>query len=197
MAADDELSRKLAKRNLINEGEAQPQLNKKIPISAEFKEFSIKEIQFYTSTFKKWDANSNGFIEFEDLKRAMEKLGCPQTHLSLKAMIKEVEEEENPGSISLRGFLLIFRKGRAGELAEGSGLKDLYEQMAEIDVAKEGVAGAASFFETKMKAAAASNKFESEIREEQEAKKREAEERKERQMAFKKKAGMFEQAACT
>ena len=41
MAADDELSRKLAKRNLINEGEAQPQLNKKIPISAEFKEFSI------------------------------------------------------------------------------------------------------------------------------------------------------------
>ena len=60
MATDDELSQKLAKRNLINEGEAQPQLNKKIPISAEFKEFSIKEIQFYTSTFKKWDANANG-----------------------------------------------------------------------------------------------------------------------------------------
>jgi len=197
MAADDELSRKLAKRNLINEGEAQPQLNKKIPISAEFKEFSIKEIQFYTTTFKKWDANGDGFIEFEDLKRAMEKLGCPQTHLSLKAMIKEVEEEENPGNISLRGFLLIFRKGRAGELAEGSGLRDLFEQMNEVDVSKEGVAGAASFFENKMKAAAAANKFEAEIREEQEAKKREAEERKERQMAFKKKAGMFEQAACT
>ena len=60
MAADDELSRKLAKRTLINDGEAQPQLNKKIPISAEFKEFSIKEIQFYTSTFKKWDANGDG-----------------------------------------------------------------------------------------------------------------------------------------
>jgi len=197
MAADDELSRKLAKRNLINEGEALPQLNKKIPISAEFKEFSIKEIQFYTTTFKKWDANGDGLIEFEDLKRAMEKLGCPQTHLSLKAMIKEVEEEENPGNISLRGFLLIFRKGRAGELAEGSGLRDLFEQMAEVDVSKEGVAGAASFFENKMKAAAMSNKFETEIREEQEAKRREAEERKERQMAFKKKAGLFEQAACT
>ena len=61
MAADDELSQKLAKRNLINEGEAQPQLNKKIPISAEFKEFSIKEIQFYTSTFKKWDASGDGY----------------------------------------------------------------------------------------------------------------------------------------
>ena len=62
MAADDELSKKLAKRNLINEGEAAPQLNKKIPISAEFKEFSIKEIQFYTATFKKWDANGNGYV---------------------------------------------------------------------------------------------------------------------------------------
>ena len=65
MAADDELSRKLAKRNLINEGEAQPQLNKKIPISAEFKEFSIKEIQFYTTTFKKWDANGDGWVSHD------------------------------------------------------------------------------------------------------------------------------------
>ena len=31
----------------------------------------------------------------------MEKLGCPQTHLGLKAMIKEVDED-NDGKISFR-----------------------------------------------------------------------------------------------
>jgi hypothetical protein len=197
MAADDELSKKLAKRNQINEGNLAPEHNKKIPISAEFKEFSIKEISSYTTTFKSWDANHDGYIEFEDLKRMMEKLGCPQTHLSLKAMIKEVEEEGRPGNISLRGFLLIFRKGRAGELEAGSGLHDLYEQLSEIDVSKEGVAGAASFFESKVKQQFASSKFENEIREEQEAKKKDAQERKDRALAFKKKAGLFEQTAAT
>jgi Ca2+-binding EF-hand superfamily protein len=29
----------------------------------------------------------------EELKRMMEKLGAPQTHLDLKAMIKEVDED--------------------------------------------------------------------------------------------------------
>jgi len=195
--ADDELSRKLAKRNLINEGGAEAQFNKKIPISAEFKDFSIKEIQAYTKIFKKWDIKGDGYIDFEDLKQMMEKNGCAQTHLSLKAMIKEVEEEGKPGNISLRGFLLIFRKGRAGELEEGSGLKELYEQLNEIDVAKEGVAGAASFFETKMKQQFAASKYEHEIREEKEAKKLETEQRKQRQAEFRKKAGLFEQAAAT
>lgn len=40
----------------------------------------------------------------------MEKLGYPQTHLGLKAMIKEVDEDFD-GFISYREFLLIFRQG--------------------------------------------------------------------------------------
>jgi len=47
-------------------------------------------------------------------------------------------------------FLLIFRKSRAGEIAEGSGLYDLYRTMHEIDVDKEGVKGAKNFFEAKV-----------------------------------------------
>jgi Ca2+-binding EF-hand superfamily protein len=43
-----------------------------------------------------------------ELKIMMEKLGAPQTHLGLKAMIAEVDED-NDGKISFREFLLIYR----------------------------------------------------------------------------------------
>lgn len=47
-------------------------------------------------------------------------------------------------------FLLIFRKAAAGELEEGSGLYDLYANLTEIDVDKEGVKGAKNFFQAKV-----------------------------------------------
>ena len=37
--------------------------------------------------------NKDKFIDFEELKRMMEKVGSPQTHLALKAMIREVDED--------------------------------------------------------------------------------------------------------
>eukprot|EP00105_Crassostrea_gigas_P006074 XP_011419874.1 PREDICTED: EF-hand domain-containing protein D2 homolog [Crassostrea gigas] len=79
----------------------------------------------------------------------MEKIGAPQTHLSLKAMIKEVDEDHDD-KIDFREFLLIFRKANAGELEAGSGLMDLFENMTEIDVEKEGVKGAKNFFQAKV-----------------------------------------------
>ena len=48
-------------------------------------------------------------------------------------------------------FLLIFRKAAAGELSSDSGLYDLFTQINEIDVDKEGVLGAKSFFESKVR----------------------------------------------
>ena len=47
-------------------------------------------------------------------------------------------------------FLLIFRKAAAGELEESSGLLDLYANITEIDVDKEGVKGAQNFFQSKV-----------------------------------------------
>ena len=38
----------------------------------------------------------------------MEKLGAPQTHLALKAIIKEVDEDQDDALV-FREFLLIFR----------------------------------------------------------------------------------------
>ena len=47
-------------------------------------------------------------------------------------------------------FLLIFRKAAAGEFQEDSGLFEIYRQMSEIDVDKEGVKGAKNFFQAKV-----------------------------------------------
>lgn len=41
----------------------------------------------------RYDAGKDGFIDLMELKRMMEKLGAPQTHLGLKTMIKEVDED--------------------------------------------------------------------------------------------------------
>lgn len=78
----------------------------------------------------------------------MEILGAPQTHLALKGMINEVDEDGD-GRLSFREFLLVYRKARAGELKADSGLAKL-AQLTEVDVDKVGVNGAKEFFEAKV-----------------------------------------------
>lgn len=41
----------------------------------------------------RFDTGKDGYLDLGELKRMMEKLGVPQTHLALKAMIKEVDED--------------------------------------------------------------------------------------------------------
>lgn len=43
--------------------------------------------------FFRFDDGRDGFLDLTELKRMMEVLGAPQTHLGLKAMIKEVDED--------------------------------------------------------------------------------------------------------
>ena len=43
--------------------------------------------------FHSYDVGKDGFIDLFELKLMMEKLEAPQTHLGLKAMIKEVDED--------------------------------------------------------------------------------------------------------
>ncbi|KAL2296602.1 hypothetical protein Nmel_015924, partial [Mimus melanotis] len=131
----------------------------------------------------RYDAGKDGFIDLMELKLMMEKLGAPQTHLGLKNMIKEVDEDLD-SKLSFREFLLIFRKAAAGELQEDSGLHAL-ARLSEIDVSTEGVKGAKNFFEAKAQAINEASRFEEEIKAEQEEKKKQAEELKQRKAAFK------------
>ncbi|XP_018581536.1 EF-hand domain-containing protein D2 [Scleropages formosus] len=190
-SADSELGAKLLRRGELNEGlgeQQQPSMKVFNPYT-EFKEFSRKQIKDMEKMFKQYDAGKDGFIDLMELKLMMEKLGAPQTHLGLKNMIKEVDEDLD-NKLNFREFLLIFRKAAAGELAEDSGLHVL-ARLSEIDVSTEGVKGAKSFFEAKVHAINESNKFEAEIRQEQEEKKKQAEEKKQRQAAFKELKSAF------
>nr|XP_060614706.1 EF-hand domain-containing protein D2 [Anolis sagrei ordinatus] len=157
----------------------------------EFREFSRKQIKDMERLFRQYDAGKDGFIDLMELKRMMEKLGAPQTHLGLKNMIKEVDEDFD-GKLSFREFLLIFRKAAAGELEEDSGLHAL-ARLSEIDVSTEGVKGAKNFFEAKVQAMNVTSRFEEEIKAEQEEKRRQAEEMKQRKAAFKELQSAFKQ----
>ena len=72
-------------------------------------------------TFPLWcryDVDRSNFIDFMELKLMMEKLGEPQTHLALKAMIKEVDEDHD-GQISFRE---VRKREREREKERGSGV---------------------------------------------------------------------------
>ncbi|GLG94070.1 Uncharacterized protein GBIM_01349 [Gryllus bimaculatus] len=121
---------------------------------------------------------------------AREKSRVSYTHLGLKAMIKEVDEDGDD-KISFREFLLIYRKARAGELTEDSGLSQL-AALTEINVEEVGVEGAKNFFEAKIEELRKTSKFEDEIRQEQEQRKREEEEKAQRRAMFKQRAAIFQ-----
>jgi len=188
MPADNELSEILNRRQNLNDGLEVQRRSAKISVYTEFSEFSRKQIKDYETKFKSFNISNTGRLSLEELKIMMEKLGAPQTHLGLKAMIKEVDEDDD-GAISFREFLLIFRKAAAGELQD-KGLS-LLAQQCEINVEEVGVDGAKNFFEAKIAAIRKSSKFEDEIKEEQENRKREEEDRKKRQQSFKDRAALF------
>lgn len=54
----------------------------------------------------RFDTGKDGYLDLGELKRMMEKLGVPQTHLALKAMIKEVDEDYDD-KISFREVRII------------------------------------------------------------------------------------------
>jgi len=193
MPADNELSAILSRRNQINDtldnGGEVKQRYAKVSVYTEFTEFTRKEIKDFETKFTLYNVSGSGTISLQELKIMMEKLGAPQTHLGLKAMIKEVDEDDD-SAISFREFLMIFRKARLGELDMESGLGKL-ASLSEVDVDAVGVGGAKTFFEAKIAEVSKGSKFAEEIREEQEEKKREEEERMKRQISFKERAALF------
>nr|XP_055201813.1 EF-hand domain-containing protein D1 isoform X2 [Nyctereutes procyonoides] len=185
-SADAELSAQLTRRLDINAGAARPRRCRVFHPYSEFPELSrrlVKDLE------NRYDSGRDGFIDLMELKLMMEKLGAPQTHLGLKNMIKEVDEDFD-GRLSFREFLLIFHKAAAGELEEDSGLMAL-AKLSEIDVAQEGVKGAKDFFEAKVQALSCASKFEAELKAEQDERKREEEKRRIRQAAFRELKAAF------
>lgn len=139
----------------------------------------------------RYDVGRDGFLDLMELKMMMEKIEAPQTHIGLKAMIAEVDEDKD-SKISFREFLLIYRKARAGDLSLESGLSQL-ARLTEINVDEVGVTGAKDFFEAKIQQQIHTNKFHDEIRQEQEDRKRGEEEKQMRRSQFQQRAAIFQQ----
>ncbi|XP_006893597.1 PREDICTED: EF-hand domain-containing protein D1 [Elephantulus edwardii] len=173
----------------IQEGAARPRRYRVFNPYTEFPEFSRRLIKDLESMFKRYDAGQDGYIDLMELKLMMEKLGAPQTHLGLKGMIREVDEDFD-GKLSFREFLLIFHKARAGKLEADSGLMAL-AKLSEINVAQQGVRGAKVFFEAKVQALSSASRFEAELKAEQEQRKREEQERQLRRAAFRELKATF------
>ncbi|XP_023248147.1 EF-hand domain-containing protein D2 homolog [Copidosoma floridanum] len=193
MPADAELSTLLNRRQKINEdleeGREVAKQYRFVNVYTEFHELTRRQIKQYEQTFNRFDDGKDGFLDLNELKRMMEVLGAPQTHLGLKAMIQEVDEDQD-GRISFREFLLIYRKALAGELEHDSGLGQL-ARLTEVDVDAVGVNGAKNFFEAKIEQQSNSNKFEHEIRMEQEERRRQEEEKAARREQFRQRAAIF------
>lgn len=197
MSADNELSAVLNRRCQINDDlDAGKQVKKVLRVFnpyTEFPEFSRKEIKEYERIFKKYDTGNDGFLDLEELKRMMEKLGAPQTHIGLKQMIREATEDDTVSMISFRAFLTVFRKAAAGELTADSGLSQL-AKLTEINVDEVGVAGAKQFFQAKISELERDKNFLDEIRREEEERQRLEQQRRERKAEFKERAALFNHA---
>ena len=61
----------------------------------------------------RFDEDKNKFISLEELKLMMEKLGAPQTHLALKNMMKEVDEDQD-SQMNFREVSLRFTRQLKG-----------------------------------------------------------------------------------
>lgn len=59
-------------------------------VFSEFPEFSRAQLESYTQLFNTYDLDRTGKITVEGLKKMMEKLGTPQTHLRKLYMNKNI-----------------------------------------------------------------------------------------------------------
>ena len=57
-------------------------------------------------SFFRYDVNNDHYLDLMEMKQMMEKLGAPQTHVGLKAMIAEIDED-NDGKVSFREVIII------------------------------------------------------------------------------------------
>eukprot|EP00055_Hartaetosiga_balthica_P003166 m.6731 g.6731 ORF g.6731 m.6731 type:complete len:144 (-) comp2645_c0_seq1:82-513(-) len=82
------------------------ELNQKILDGIDYKDVENLEekLEVYKKQFIDFDEDHSGDIDMMELKRMMEKMGQPKTHLELKKMIAEVDSH-NSGTIHYDDFL--------------------------------------------------------------------------------------------
>ncbi|XP_019728594.1 allograft inflammatory factor 1-like [Hippocampus comes] len=75
-----------------------------------------EKLEGFKNKYAEFDLNDQGEIDLMGLKRMMEKLGVPKTHLELKKMIVEVTGGASSNSIDYRDFVKMMLGKRSAVL---------------------------------------------------------------------------------
>lgn len=75
-----------------------------------------EKLEGFKNKYAEFDLNDQGELDMMGLKRTMEKLGAPKTHLELKKMINEVTGGSSSNSINYRDFVKMMLGKRSAVL---------------------------------------------------------------------------------
>ncbi|CAG5867642.1 unnamed protein product [Menidia menidia] len=75
-----------------------------------------EKLEGFKNKYAEFDLNDQGEIDLMGLKRMMEKLGVPKTHLELKKMIVEVTGGSSSNTIDYRDFVKMMLGKRSAVL---------------------------------------------------------------------------------
>ncbi|XP_047425942.1 allograft inflammatory factor 1-like [Mugil cephalus] len=75
-----------------------------------------EKLEGFKNKYAEFDLNDQGEIDMMGLKRMMEKLGVPKTHLELKKMILEVTGGSSSNTIDYRDFVKMMLGKRSAVL---------------------------------------------------------------------------------
>ncbi|XP_057674692.1 allograft inflammatory factor 1-like [Corythoichthys intestinalis] len=90
-----------------------------------------EKLEGFKNKYAEFDLNDQGEIDLMGLKRMMEKLGVPKTHLELKKMIMEVTGGSSSNTIDYRDFVKMMLGKRSAVLK----LVLLFEDKANVSAA--------------------------------------------------------------
>ncbi|XP_060869932.1 EF-hand domain-containing protein D2-like [Metopolophium dirhodum] len=109
----------------------------------EFSEFSPAQIRKIEDIFNQYDANKDGYLCRNELKRMMIKRRVPWTENSLSQLIDDVDKDKD-GKLTFREFVMTNRKTL--EYCQRALAKQ-----EKVDFNKVGIKGVRDFFEAKAK----------------------------------------------
>ena len=113
-------------------------------LCAQFPEFSAKEVNEFHAQFQAFDADGNGHITEEELGSVMRNLGENVDGARLKALIREVDMDNN-GTVELNEFFQIIRNMRSGNVSSDAGFAGVVSKVAVTRI--QGHSGSHSYSE--------------------------------------------------
>ena len=83
-------------------------------------DLGVQNTIIYCSEVADQKKGDQSCLKLEELKTVFENLGCPQTHLTLKGLLREATKDDKNGALTFREFLAIFRSLTSGQCSSSA-----------------------------------------------------------------------------